>query len=152
MIKVITERHKRVGPMSITSPKQLKKIHKRFQALLRLPLFWIVTIAVNSLALIGTFTFHYFEYGQNEQVTSLLDSFGWSVGLITTVGFGNVVPVTTEGKLLSIFMMIIGSIVLWTYMAFFVSAFIAPELSHLEHEIEDVERDLKVALKKDEKI
>jgi voltage-gated potassium channel len=122
---------------------QLRRFQKRLFALLSNTFFWVITLVVNSLALSGAFIFHHLESGQNPNIKSFLDSFGWSVGLITTIGFGDVVPVTNEGKILSILMMAGGTIFLWVYMAFFVSALISPELTRLEHEISDVESELR---------
>jgi len=61
---------------------------------------------------------------------------------MTTIGYGTVVPVTPMGKVLSLGMMLVGSLFLWSYMALFVSVLLAPELGHLEKEMGDIESDI----------
>ena len=56
----------------------------------------------------GTFGFHYLEAGANPNVHSLWDSFWWTIVTITTVGYGDIYPVTTGGRILAIFLMLGG--------------------------------------------
>ena len=48
------------------------------------------------------------EAGHNENVKSLWDSFWWTIVTITTVGYGDIYPVTTGGRILAIFLMLGG--------------------------------------------
>lgn len=45
----------------------------------------------------------------DSQIHSLLDSLWWAVSTITTIGYGDYVPVTVAGKILGLFLQIIGS-------------------------------------------
>ncbi|WP_372842732.1 potassium channel family protein [Pyrococcus kukulkanii] len=49
------------------------------------------------------------------QIKTLLDALWWSLSTLTTVGYGDVVPVTSEGRFLGIFLMIFG-IAMWTML------------------------------------
>ncbi|MBT8196564.1 MAG: ion transporter [Bacteroidia bacterium] len=52
---------------------------------------------------------HHFEYeAQPEQFSSLFSSLWWSVGTLTTVGYGDVFPITVGGKIFTFFILIIG--------------------------------------------
>lgn len=62
---------------------------------------------------------------------------------MTTVGYGNVFPVTSPGKITLLLLMIFGTLFIWSYMGFLVSALIAPEIDSLEKEIHEMERDLE---------
>lgn len=56
----------------------------------------------------GADLFHAFEYGINENVHSFFDSIWWSMVTITTVGYGDIAPVTTGGRIISMLMMMLG--------------------------------------------
>lgn len=56
----------------------------------------------------GADMFHAFEYGINENVHTFFDSVWWSMVTITTVGYGDISPVTTGGRLVSMALMMLG--------------------------------------------
>lgn len=124
------------------------RLKKRLLALLRQPAFWFITVFGNGLVILGSIGFHFAEKGVNPGLGSFLDSLAWSVGLVSTIGYGTLVPVTASGKVLGIFMMMGGCVFLWSYMALFVSALIAPDLGHLEDEVHELETDIS-EIKKD---
>lgn len=45
---------------------------------------------------------------ENAQITNLLDAFWWASATVTTVGYGDVVPVTEAGRVMGIGLMFIG--------------------------------------------
>lgn len=48
------------------------------------------------------------EHGHNPQFSSIPESMYWGIVTVTTVGYGNIVPVTVMGKLVASFMMMTG--------------------------------------------
>lgn len=78
----------------------------------------------------GALGFHYMEAGSNPNVHSLWDSFWWTVVTITTVGYGDIYPVTTGGRILAIFLMLGG---IGTFSA--VTAVIAAHLVRKREEV-----------------
>ncbi len=45
---------------------------------------------------------------ENSQINSVLDALWWAVPTVTTVGYGDVIPVSDTGKILAIFYMFFG--------------------------------------------
>ena len=53
--------------------------------------------------LIGTFSMYSVEYNKpNSKVKSLEDALWWCVATVTTVGYGDIVPVTSLGRYVAI--------------------------------------------------
>jgi len=71
--------------------------------------------------------FYFLEKGENPHLLSFLDSVYFTVTTTTGVGFGDITPISNAGKILAMFMMIIGT-------GFFVSftAIIATSLMDIE--------------------
>ena len=71
---------------------------------------YLVTICtiVGMVILAGALGFHYMEAEVNPNVHGLWDSFWWTIVTITTVGYGDITPVTTGGRVLAIFLMLGG--------------------------------------------
>lgn len=60
------------------------------------------------LIVIGATAVTTFEAGQDSQINSFSEALWWSVVTITTVGYGDVVPVTAEGRAFAIVLMVGG--------------------------------------------
>jgi voltage-gated potassium channel len=56
----------------------------------------------------GAELFHSFEYGVNENVHNFFDSIWWSMVTITTIGYGDIAPVTTGGRIVAMMLMMLG--------------------------------------------
>lgn len=50
------------------------------------------------------------------KINNLGDSLWWSISTITSVGYGDVVPVTFEGRILGVFLQIIGVIMISSFI------------------------------------
>ena len=70
-------------------------------------LVYICTTA-GLVILSGALGFHYMESEVNPNVHGLWDSFWWTIVTITTVGYGDITPVTTGGRVLAILLMLGG--------------------------------------------
>lgn len=121
---------------------RLKRPLKRFLNLFRNPFFWALTITGNGVMLGGSFLLWMFE-SEREVPLGILDCVLWSVGTVTTVGYGDWAAHTTTGKLVILALMLFGTVFVWSYMAFLVTGLIAPELAALERDVHDVELEVR---------
>ncbi|WP_144391996.1 NAD-binding protein [Pleionea sediminis] len=99
---------------------------KRFE-LHTLLLFVAIIIMISGAAL------YVFEGGKdNSQITNLFDAFYWSLVTVSTVGYGDITPVTVEGRVVTMVLIVSGVGV----VAFFTSTVVAAFNSKLS-EIQD---------------
>ena len=68
----------------------------------------ILLLAVGFVTFIGGAVIYVFEAHSNEKITSLFDAIYWSLITISTVGYGDITPVTPEGKVLTMVLIIFG--------------------------------------------
>lgn len=54
---------------------------------------------------------------EDAQITNLIDAFWWATATVTTVGYGDVVPVTEVGRLMGIALMFIGISIIGTFIS-----------------------------------
>jgi voltage-gated potassium channel len=120
---------------------RLNKYKKRLFALAKHPFFWILTIFGNSIVFFGSLLLYYFEKDQSSPL-EYIDCLLWSMGTVTTIGYGNYTPLTFPGKITLLLLMAGGTLFVWSYMGFLVTGLIAPELSSLEKDVHEVEKDV----------
>lgn len=70
----------------------------------------------------GALGFHYMEAGHNPNVKSLFDSFWWSAVTLTTIGYGDIFPITVGGRVIAMGMMGLGVATISTITAFLAAA------------------------------
>jgi voltage-gated potassium channel len=90
----------------------LKSFIKEIVILIGSPVFALLTIMGNALIGLFSLAFYYFEHEKNLKIYSYIDALWWGVATATTTGYGDITPVTIQGKILGIILMITG-------MAFF---------------------------------
>jgi len=54
---------------------------------------------------------------EDAQITNLIDAFWWASATVTTVGYGDVVPVTEAGRLMGIVLMFVGISIIGTFIS-----------------------------------
>lgn len=107
------------------------------------PVFLGITLLVNGCVLLGAAGFYWLEQDSNAQMASFLDALYWSVSTVTTVGYGDIVAGSTAGKLISIALMMLGTVASVSYTALFVSALVSPELEDVEQRVSKVDLDVR---------
>jgi voltage-gated potassium channel len=58
--------------------------------------------------ILGSFAFYTFEFGHNSGIQTIFDSIWWAVVTMTSLGYGDIYPVTTGGRIVAIFLMFFG--------------------------------------------
>lgn len=67
-----------------------------------------VVVMVGLIITAGAFGFNYFEYGTNPHVKSFWDSFWWAIVTTSTIGYGDIYPVTVGGRIIAILLILVG--------------------------------------------
>lgn len=97
-----------------------------------LVIFSVLTLILLYLSAVGIY---YFENEvQPDKFSSIVDSLWWSVATLTTVGYGDVYPVTTGGRLFTFFVLMIGLGIVAVPAGIFASAFSAARKESTESE------------------
>src|SRR5256885_13027684 len=76
--------------------------HVRVRGFGWLVVSWLGVMVVTSVALFVA------EKGVNKTVDSPFDALWWGVTTLTTVGYGDVIPVTPEGRIAATILMLLG--------------------------------------------
>jgi voltage-gated potassium channel len=91
-----------------------------------------------------------FERGNGGSIDDFGTAIWWAMATVTTVGYGDTVPVTAEGRGVAIFLMIVG-ISLFGYLTANIAAFLVERdqeesvitLHHVMNKLDDLEREIK---------
>ena len=79
-------------------------------------LYVIALIALAAAVGIGGLTMYFAEFGQpDSQIENLGDAVWWALVTLTTVGYGDITPSTTIGRVIASFLMIAGMFTLATF-------------------------------------
>ena len=92
--------------------------------------FIYLTLIGNAFIGVTAGLFYALEAGVNTSVSSYQDALWWAVVTITTVGYGDVVPVTGGGRLLAYFTMIFGMAIFACFTGIIVQHFLSEAKQH----------------------
>jgi voltage-gated potassium channel len=67
-----------------------------------------VVVATAVIVSLGAFGIYGVEHGQNPAIGSIGDAFWWAIVTATTVGYGDISPTSTEGRLIAVVLMLVG--------------------------------------------
>jgi voltage-gated potassium channel len=120
--------------------RHLPRYSKVFVNSLFSPAIFFFVLVGNLLLFSCIGIFYWVESDLNPNVTHLFDAIWWGVSTVTTVGYGDIVPVTTEGRIIGIVLMISGVSFFIGFSAVLFSTFMAYESEALlEEEVKAVQ-------------
>jgi voltage-gated potassium channel len=99
--------------------------------------FHYVALATTVIVGVGAIGIFAVEHGQNNNTQSVGDALWWSVVTTTTVGYGDVSPVTAEGRLIAVALMIVGIGFIGVFTATLTSFFLEPRVADEQQNIDD---------------
>lgn len=103
----------RVLRLSVLYTRVLKFFNTVWGVVLESRVPYIIILAF-SIILTSSIAVYGFEHSiPDSPVKSIFDAFWWTLTTLTTVGYGDIVPVTPEGRIIGIILMIFG-ILIWT--------------------------------------
>lgn len=113
--------------------------------------FHLVGIFVLAAILLGAAGVFVFEAGQNRSVGTFGDAVWWATVTATTVGYGDVSPVTTEGRIVAVLLMFTGigfiGIFTATVASFFIEQDTDTDTAKLAARLDALERKLDLLLR-----
>ncbi len=69
----------------------------------------------------------------NSNINNIGDAFWWAIATVTTVGYGDVYPITAGGKIVGSLLMIVGIAILWVFIS-------TVGIALTEHKVKDMEK------------
>jgi voltage-gated potassium channel len=105
----------------------------------------VTAYALLSLTLLGGVLGYYFEASTKnpgKNITSLSESLYWCIVTITTVGYGDLHPVSTGGEILSMFISLAGVLMFALPAGILGSGFVVVMQQHLQHEEEEQSKQI----------
>jgi voltage-gated potassium channel len=103
--------------------------------------FHYVLLATAVIVTLGAICIYSVEHGANKSIVTLDDAFWWAIVTTTTVGYGDVSPVTGEGRVVAVVLMLLGIGFLGVLTATITSFF-------FDHERDAREEELKQRLER----
>lgn len=121
----------------------LLAFYRRIARLIANPVFIALTLFGNFVVAAGACGLFFLERGINPSVESLLDTVWWAVSTVSTVGYGDVIPITPWGRVVGIALMIVGTALFWSYTALFAEALLTEDIVDVEAELRSINRRLR---------
>lgn len=86
------------------------------------------------IILMGAFAVLILEKGApTAQITSLTDAIWWSISTVTTVGYGDIVPMSIVGRIMGMLLMIVGIGVMAAFISQVSATLVESKMRHNEH-------------------
>lgn len=120
--------------------KQSIKIYKAFSS----PAIVFFVVVGNAIFISISSLVYVVEHNKNPMFDNFFNAIYWGVTTMTTVGYGDVVPITSLGRALGLTLMLSGTALFVSFTGVLVSYLIREEveeeLEPIEHEIEEEEK------------
>ncbi|WP_164848197.1 potassium channel family protein [Halobacteriovorax sp. HLS] len=118
-------------------------IHSRLIQLISSKEFIALTILGNTVIIVFSTVVFHLETDVNPLMTEYLDAVWWAFATVTTVGYGDIVPMTYFGKIIGIFLMLLGTGIFATYTALFANALLGRDIGRLKGEVRHIRSGMR---------
>ncbi len=105
--------------------------------------FWAAALIGILVTIFGSIAILQLEVDEGANIQGASDALWWSFVTITTVGYGDRVPVTSAGRLLAALMMFTGIGLFGTFTAYVASTFLAPGETRQDRELAEIREEVK---------
>lgn len=112
---------------------------KEIRILMGSPFFILLSIMGNGLILISCYLFWILEHDINPKLNTYMDAIWWGFATATTTGYGDITPVGHYGKILGIFLMLVGLALFSMYTALFAEIIISSKKNHSKTKGKDLD-------------
>ena len=112
---------------------------KEIRILMGSPFFILLSIMGNGLILISCYLFWILEHDINPKLKTYMDALWWGFATATTTGYGDITPVGHYGKILGIFLMLVGLALFSMYTALFAEIIISSKKNHSQNKGKDLD-------------
>ena len=96
----------------------------------------LLAIVFSSIAVLGL------EQGMGGAINSGQDALWWAVVTVTTVGYGDLTPVTSGGRLLAVPLMLVGIAIITVVTAFIATWFLEPDDEERDRDLAEIKQEL----------
>lgn len=123
--------------------RQIKYFYSFFSNLIEVLFsknFIFLTLIGNAFIVLVACLFYNLEKNINTDLKNFIDALWFTFATVTTVGYGDITPKTDVGKLLGIFMMLLGSAIFATFTALFANSLLGQRFEKFHR---DVNRETK---------
>ena len=107
-------------------PHHIPKFSFILLNILKSPVLIYLALVGNGIMLLTAYGFYHFEKEINPQVDSYGDALWWAICTVSTVGYGDIVPITGIGRMIGASLIIFGVMFFLTWtavLAGFISSF-----------------------------
>jgi voltage-gated potassium channel len=120
--------------------KAMHRLNKAFVEIREeLAVFMMATFFLIYMASAGIY--HFEHHVQPEKFKSIFHSMWWAIATVTTVGYGDIVPITAGGKILTFFVLLLGLGIISIPSALIASAMIDERAATRKKQQERVDRE-----------
>lgn len=127
----------------------IKKEAKKLSVAFLHPTFIFLTITGNTLLILASLAVYYLEKGTNPHIHTYFDSLWWGICTITTVAYGDIVPITTAGRIIGIILIYTGTVLFIAFTGFLLTFLMREEV---EKEMIPFEKEIQQEEKEQRKI
>ena len=94
---------------------------------------YVILFSFSSISIGAVLGYLFESPDPDSNINNIGDAFWWAIATVTTVGYGDVYPVTAEGRIVGSLLMIVGIAILWVFIS-------TVGIALRDHKIENMEK------------